>query len=121
MDNSFFRYKDILIIAAVLAAAGLLYIGIQAVSRKGNTAEVLLNNSVVMTLDLSEDKTVSPEGFPNVVFEVKDGAVRFRSSDCPDKICVNTGFIDQEGQTAVCLPNRLVLRIVSDSGVDASL
>lgn len=114
MGNSFFRAKDIIVIGALLILALILYIGIKYTSREGSAAEILLNNSVIKTLDLSEDTVYSPEAFPHVVFEVKEGAVRFRKSDCPDKICVNTGFISKEGQTAVCLPNRLVLRITGN-------
>lgn len=32
-------------------------------------------------------------------------------SDCPDKICVDTGKITKVGQTVVCVPFRAVLRI----------
>ncbi len=111
MNNSFFKVRDIIIIAAILAAAFILYIGIEYTSRQGYTAEILLNNEVIKTLDLREDTLYSPEELPHVVFEVKEGSVRFMESDCPDKICVNTGYINKRGQTAVCLPNRLVLRI----------
>lgn len=43
------------------------------------------------------------------------------SADCPDKLCVNQGFIDRLGLPIVCLPNKLVIRLrEADSGaVDA--
>lgn len=36
---------------------------------------------------------------------------RVSHSDCPDKICVETGTISKAGQTVVCVPFRAVLRI----------
>ena len=39
-----------------------------------------------------------------VTLEVKDGAVRFVNSVCPDHICENTGWLRLEGEAAVCAP-----------------
>ena len=44
-----------------------------------------------------------------ITFQVQDHAIRFLSSDCPDKVCVNTGFLREDLQVATCLPNRTTL------------
>ena len=41
------------------------------------------------------------------------GKVRVASSDCPDQICVHTGWLTSAGQTAVCLPFKVVLKVIS--------
>jgi hypothetical protein len=41
----------------------------------------------------------------------ESGRVRVTESTCPDKICVRTGWISRPGQSIVCLPNRVVVRI----------
>lgn len=46
--------------------------------------------------------------------EVKDGRIRIKSANCPDQICVRTGFISKPGETIVCLPHRLVVEIQSE-------
>lgn len=48
------------------------------------------------------------------ILEFDDGAVRVTEADCPDKICIQFGWIRHVGQTIVCLPHRLVIRIVND-------
>ena len=42
-------------------------------------------------------------------------------SDCPTQDCVHTGHISRSGQSIVCLPARVVIRLEggTDSGVDA--
>ena len=40
---------------------------------------------------------------------MQDHAIRFLSSNCPDKVCVNTGFLREDLQVATCLPNRTTL------------
>jgi hypothetical protein len=51
-------------------------------------------------------------------FNVKDGAIAVISSNCPDKICMHYGYISKNGQTAVCLPNNVIVKIVADSKSD---
>ena len=46
-------------------------------------------------------------------------------SDCPTQDCVHTGIITRSGQSIVCLPARLIIRLeggaAEDGGVDAVL
>ncbi len=64
-------------------------------------------------LDLAEDGTFSilDSTGRNITFEIKDHAIRFLSSDCPDQVCVNTGFVSQDLDLACCLPNQTVLSV----------
>ncbi|MEN2984045.1 MAG: NusG domain II-containing protein [Dictyoglomaceae bacterium] len=39
--------------------------------------------------------------------------IKMISSPCPDKICIKQGWINKIGETIVCLPNRVVLRLES--------
>src|SRR5699024_11491339 len=36
--------------------------------------------------------------------QVKDGAVAFLDSQCPDHVCEGFGWLSQEGQWACCVP-----------------
>lgn len=123
MNRKLLYKKDIIIIISLLLLAVIIYLLCQKFIFKSSTqAEILYNNNVIQTVDLSKDRVFSPDGFPNVQFEVKDGAIAFVKSDCPDKICIHTGFINKTGQSAVCLPNKLVLRLKSDDNdIDATL
>jgi hypothetical protein len=47
-------------------------------------------------------------------------------SDCKNQVCVNTGKISKAGETIVCLPNYVIVEIVSskeggedDEAIDA--
>ena len=35
-------------------------------------------------------------------------------ANCPDKVCIHTGFINKPGQSIVCLPHKINIKIVSD-------
>ena len=36
------------------------------------------------------------------------------SADCPDQICVKQKPVDESGRDIVCLPNKVVVRVISD-------
>ena len=39
------------------------------------------------------------------------GRIRFSQADCPDQICVKTGWISRYGQISACAPGHLILKI----------
>jgi hypothetical protein len=47
----------------------------------------------------------------NMIVEVENGRARVVSSDCPDKICVNSGWVQNCGQVAACLPNGVLIMV----------
>ncbi len=48
-----------------------------------------------------------------MLIEVKGGRTRVRKSDCPRRICVNTGWIKTPGQVIACVPNKVLVEINS--------
>ncbi len=123
--HNFFAKKDIIVIFAVLLTAVIIFV-VFAFYTKGKSeyVQIIYNNSIIDELPLNEDTIYIPETNSNVVIEIKDNKVHFKSSDCPDKVCVNTGWLSQPGQTAVCLPNRLSIVVKaakSENAVDTEI
>lgn len=53
---------------------------------------------------------------------IQDGTADMISAECPDQTCVNMKEISLDGETIVCLPNKVVIEVESDtntSGLDA--
>ena len=48
--------------------------------------------------------------------EIKDGKVSVSEASCKNQICVKHSSISHSGESIVCLPNRLVVRIDSRDG-----
>jgi hypothetical protein len=81
----------------------------------GRVCSVVIDGKTAASFSLDENRVFSVPELPQVSFEVRDGRAAFIRSDCPDQICVHTGFIGQSGQFAACLPNRAVLRVEGES------
>lgn len=102
----------IIAILAVAAVASLVFL-LRPQQQSGLVAVIQVNTQVVMEipLDAAGDGVFSIEeqtGLP-IEFEIKEHAIRFISSNCPDKVCVHTGFLSSDMGIASCLPNRTVL------------
>ncbi len=105
----------VLIVGALFCAGSLL-----RPDRDGAVvATVTLDNQEVLTVDLqgAEDQEFSilDKTGKDITFQIKDHAIRFLHSDCPDKICVNTGFLRKDGDIATCLPNKVILTVSAQS------
>jgi len=83
----------------------------------GNVAILEIDGVIVEKFDLDSDlenyRAETALGYNTLEFA--NGAVRVIEADCPDKICVNFGWIKHVGQTIVCLPHRLIIRIANES------
>ncbi len=50
---------------------------------------------------------------------ISDKDVCVLDADCPDKLDVKQGAIHKSGETIVCLPNKLVIKISGERDLDA--
>lgn len=89
---------------------------------EGNTVEVLVEDRVIESVPLDENDSykIEVDGYKNEVV-VEDGSVYMKEANCKDLLCVKQGKITKGGQTIICLPHRLVVRIVSkkSANIDA--
>ena len=70
-------------------------------------------------LALDQPQTIVVRGVVgNVHTQILDGKVRVTHADCPDRLCQKTGSISKAPQRIVCLPNKVVIKIVGTSEVD---
>jgi hypothetical protein len=116
-ERKFFTGRDLWVVLFLfLALSSFYFFSAYGVAEGKRYAEVAVNGQVDQRVPLSEDGLYSPSGLPNVEIAVREGRAGFVRSDCPDKICVHMGFLSLPGQSAVCLPNRVVLRVVADEG-----
>ncbi|MGN0692420.1 MAG: NusG domain II-containing protein, partial [Oscillospiraceae bacterium] len=103
--------------AAVIAAAAAAYFFMQSDENGPKTALVCADGQTVAEISLDRDGVYPIEG-TNMELTVKDGGICVSRSDCPDKLCENTGYIRGGSGSIVCLPNRVSVRIISDETDD---
>ena len=116
------KKKDLLLIAAVLLAAGLLFLLTRSGADPGCRVDIYLDDVLYQSIRAGEETTViiEREGKKNIILFEKDG-VSMHSSSCKNQVCVNTGklFYDDAlmlelNRWIVCLPNGVSLEVVSE-------
>ena len=82
----------------------------------GSTVLVEVDGKIVGKLSLQENQELNVRGERgHVIVEVHEGMVRVRDADCPNRICVRTGWRSHEGDAIVCVPNKTVVRILGSN------
>lgn len=106
--------KVIIISVAALFFGALIYVLISLRTTDKTTVEIVQNNKVLYTFDLSKEDNRTfridfPDGGWNDV-RIENGKICISDADCPDQTCVKTGCLRTENIPIVCLPHRLVIR-----------
>lgn len=72
-------------------------------------------------LTLQEDCIITLKTDPVVTLQVKDHKIRFIKSKCPDGTCEKMGFLSNTGQTAACIPAKVIVTVegLNESEIDA--
>ncbi len=115
--------NDIILVAALLAAVAAAFAVIQLTKTNGGYAVVVQDGKEIAAYPLNVDTSVTIRnengGYNTLV--ISDGKADVTEADCPDKLCVNQHSISHNGETIVCLPNKLVVKITSDSEAEVDI
>ncbi|UWG96760.1 NusG domain II-containing protein [Dehalobacter sp. DCM] len=98
---------------AIIGFTGL-YIWKNAHSDGHLVAVITHNEKVIERIDLNkveQPRNITISGDYHNTIRVEKGRIRFEESDCPNKICVLTGWLKKYGDIAVCLPNKTIIEI----------
>ena len=106
------------ILFAVLAAVfGILSFLTLRPQAGGTVVQILQDGTVIQEIDLSQvlrEETfeiAAPDGGVNVV-TVRPGTICVSDADCPDRICVDRGWLSRkDAAPIICMPHRLVLQL----------
>lgn len=110
------KYRiDIIVIASLLLLSLAVLLLVNLTRKEGAYAEIIIDGETVGKYPLAIDGVYELNGGTNTL-TVKDGKAYMSYSSCPDHICENTGSVTYVGQTIVCLPNEVTVRIVGKSG-----
>ena len=115
--------NDILLILCILliASAGVFYL--YGLRPSGDTVVVSVDGKEYGVYPLSEDITQDIYTGKNGEYlnrlVIKDGKAYMETANCPDGICVSHRPIFRNGESIVCLPNRVVVTVVTENDPDA--
>ncbi len=96
----------VLLIVIIVLSLTLFFIPFS--KTEGSTLKISINNEEYMRVPLNENRQIE---LPENTVIIENGSAYVVSSKCPDKVCINQGKINKEGQTIICLPAKAVLEV----------
>lgn len=111
------KKSDFIIIGIILIAAVIFYFINQFYySKEGESVLVLVDNEEVGRYSLEEDLNLvihSGEKETNTLI-IQDQKAKIAEATCPDKLCVNNHAVSKSGESIICLPNKVIIKVISN-------
>lgn len=123
------RKAELLFAAAVVAVAlggfALAHAADAARPDGRAVATIARDGAVIDTIDLDavdEPYTLRLDDERGVnVVAVEPGRISVESADCPDEVCVHTGWIDGPATPIACVPHGLTITVAREGGASDGL
>ena len=121
--NRRFGKNDVIFIS-ILA---VFCIAVCIVVYKGGAVE---GSNILITVDgekygtyslLKEQTIVIGQGTSQNIIEIKGGKAYMLEASCPDQLCVDQNEIHFDKESIICLPNKVVLTVISDEKSDTDI
>ncbi|MBQ5430825.1 MAG: NusG domain II-containing protein [Lachnospiraceae bacterium] len=117
--------RDLFLILFLLVLSCLFLLAFQIYhtmhKARGGAVEITVDGKIFGTYPLEKDQVIpitNKKGVVSNTLTIKDGKAYMSHANCPDRLCMHQGRIDSDGQSIVCLPNKIVCTVHSDTKPD---
>ena len=84
----------------------------------GQYVDITESGKYIGTFPLNSNKIIE---LSNNTVEISNGKVHMLNANCPDKLCMHQGYINNENSSIICLPNQVVVTVCKpDDALKAS-
>lgn len=115
------KHKADFVIIGIMLFMGIVLLFCLYLSKNGDKVRVYVDGKEYREYSLASDGeyTICGENNGTNILVIKDGEAYISEASCPDKLCMNMGKIKKGGQSIICLPNKVVIEIESESTEDS--
>ena len=111
--------NDIIFIGALLLVFALAGGALLLLREEGNSVEVKIDGELYGVYSLSKDQRIEirtgENGEECNVLVIENRRAYIESASCPDGICASHRPISYKGASIICLPNKVVVAIISET------
>ena len=114
LNGKIFKIGDLIVLAVFIIAAALaIYF---MTKPTGSEVYIYKDGKLLEAVSLSVEKTVKID--EHITVKISGGAAYVLKSECKGQDCAKAGKISKVGEMIVCLPNKVVIKILGDGEVD---
>ena len=114
--NRRFGKNDVIFISflAVFCIAVCLWV-YKGGAVEGSNIKITVDGKEYGTYSLLEEQTITIDEGENLnIIEIKGGKAYMKEASCPDQLCVDQNEISFDKESIICLPNKVVITVISD-------
>ncbi len=108
------KKADFIFLITIIIIAAVLWLALHYLMQApGGMAVVSVNGEEYGRYDLNHECTISipgADGGYNLLV-ISNHSASVTDADCPDKLCVRQKSADRQGESIICLPHRMVVRV----------
>lgn len=103
------------VVMILVAAAGFLWYNLA--KEEGGAVMLIQNGKEVQSFSLNDEVEylIETEDDSYNLLVIRGGKAFMKEASCPDQICVNHRPVSNVGETIVCLPNEIVIKVIEKS------
>lgn len=114
--------NDLILIISILIVATVGIVYLNFFRSPGNMVSVSIDGETYGIYSLSQNITEDIYSGDNNQnhnrLVISDGKAYMENATCPDGICVDHKPVFRDGESIVCLPNRVVITVITDEKTD---
>lgn len=110
---------DIVIVTLLISISLSFLVGHR--KPQGEQFEILYNDSLLVRSSFHDTVYHFSIHKSDFAIAVTDSTVRFIESSCPHKLCVKSHAVSKPGDEIICLPNKVILRVIGKSRYNADI
>ena len=103
------------VVMILVAAAGFLWYNLA--KEEGGAVMLIQDGKEVQSFSLNDEVEylIETEDDSYNLLVIRGGKAFMKEASCPDQICVNHRPVSNVGETIVCLPNEIVIKVIEKS------
>lgn len=98
----------VILVSVMIGVCGILY----SMSFPSAGGVLIKTPGAEYRYPINKDQLVTVKGLLGpYVIEIKNGKVRALEANCPERICIDRGWVYRSGDSIVCIPNHIIIRL----------
>lgn len=118
MKSKINKYDILLMVFIIILSCFFIYYNSRNIVYSNNNEAIIYSEGkivgeYVLSYGFKDEFTIRTSNGYNVI-KIENNKIWIEDTDCPDEYCKLQGSISRDGQVIVCLPHKLIIKIVSD-------
>lgn len=117
------KKMDYVFAIVIVLISFAIWVGTFAFMKSGSYVRVWHEDELIGQFDLNKngEYKISVSDDEYNILSIQNGSAVIKEANCPDRICAGQRAISKNGETIICLPHKLVFRVVGNETDEAQI